>query len=1046
MQPYASKMIYRSSLKILFASISLLLSSKSLPAQDPDTLINQAQQERGLRNFDSAYRLYQQAGDSYIKRNELNKYLTCRVEMARASQFTSIVSRNAIMEIIDPAIVLIQKNPELRNTRIAAECYQFLARYFWAIVGQYEQAIEQYQIALDICEKVGDEANKEKMASLADLSHVYSNQEKFTEALQCASDALFLSKEIYGDDHVENGPRHYNLGFTYYRKGYYDQAIIEIRKGIQILENGDGPELQIGLGYNNLSAVYVAQLDQEGALSSSKLAEQIFTKYLGPRHEAIATIQWDLGVMYLDLGEYHEALNHLSKAREIFEENFGPSFPQLPQLYHQTGQCYEQTREYAEAQHWHQKALQINLDQYGMHHVRTGESYRNLAQHFILSGKLDQAEGAIERGFSIIATTENQSDLLRAWLYEQKGALLEARKRFSASANAYDSATLAICQTDVQNQKLTSESTFNPLFFADYQHKKSKVKFQEYNQHNSTEALFESLESAKLAHQSIRRLRLSYRSATSKLYLQKRAREHYDLMMNIVHTAWLLTGEKAYLQLAWRISEETKSLLLLEEIKSSNVRYHDIAPELIDTLNMLKQDIAFYQQTLFDRMENGDSSSIRESQNSYFTAANELERYESKIMGDYPQYEQIFKELSPYSIEEIQAKLNDEVALLEYYKTDSAVYCFVATREEIAWEKVRNKKLNPLLKEFLNVSKDLEKILADPKEALIEYTSLSHQLFSSLMGNKILQSLEGSDQLVIVPDLQLAYISFEALNPSDSIHDYLIDDHSITYAYSASLWLQHQTHSRIPFTNFGGFAPSYDISVESVPKMTYALVTRDGNVNLPGAKDEVLKISEKIEGQVWLDHQATESRFKEKAHQYQILHLSMHGLVDEKEPLRSKLLFAADGDENGELNAYEIYNLPLQSNMAVLSACNTASGALQSGEGVLSLSRAFAFAGVPNLVASLWRADDAAASKIMVDFYQGLARGLTKDRALRSAKQTFLASQKTDTYMHPYFWSSYVVIGENVSQFVQPWSGAWWLIACVLAIIFLLAVFVKKVF
>ncbi|NND32845.1 MAG: tetratricopeptide repeat protein, partial [Saprospiraceae bacterium] len=424
MRNCASKSIVRSGYEIILLLISLIISTSALVAQPPDSLWKEAQSAAENRNFDKAYLLYEQAGDSYLTTGFYKNYLRCRVEMARSSQFTSIVSREAIKEIIDPAIMLIEETQQLKNSREAAECYQFLARYHWAIKGDYDLAIEDYQIALNICDILGDTANQEKMAAMADLSHVYSNREEFDQALDYAASALMLSKKIYGEEHVENGPRYYNLGFTYYRKGHYDRAITEITKGINLLQKNQGSEMQIGLGYNNLSAVYVAQLDQEGALQSSNAAEAIFSKFLGPGHEAIGIIEWDLGVMYLDLKNHEFALDHLLKARDIFQQNFGPSFPQLPQLFHQIGQCYDQLNQYAEAERWHKKAFQINSSQYGTAHVRTGESLRNLAQHYIISNQLEKADDAIAAGLKIVRDPKNQSDLLNAWLYEQKGALL----------------------------------------------------------------------------------------------------------------------------------------------------------------------------------------------------------------------------------------------------------------------------------------------------------------------------------------------------------------------------------------------------------------------------------------------------------------------------------------------------------------------------------------------------------------------------------------------------------------------------------------------
>ncbi len=156
-----------------------------------------------------------------------------------------------------------------------------------------------------------------------------------------------------------------------------------------------------------------------------------------------------------------------------------------------------------------------------------------------------------------------------------------------------------------------------------------------------------------------------------------------------------------------------------------------------------------------------------------------------------------------------------------------------------------------------------------------------------------------------------------------------------------------------------------------------------------------------MQGKAWLAREATERNFKENANNYGILHLAMHGLLNDQDPMFSKLLFIQnDTLEGGFLNAAEIYDLNAQ--LAVISACNTASGKINRGEGIMSLSRAFMYAGCPSIVASLWKAPDAATSKIMVHFYENLNKGLTKSEAIRQAKLAYL-EDNPGISSHPFF-------------------------------------------
>ena len=103
--------------------------------------------------------------------------------------------------------------------------------------------------------------------------------------------------------------------------------------------------------------------------------------------------------------------------------------------------------------------------------------------------------------------------------------------------------------------------------------------------------------------------------------------------------------------------------------------------------------------------------------------------------------------------------------------------------------------------------------------------------------------------------------------------------------------------------------------------------------------------------------------------------------------------------------------MPLNADLAVLSACNTGFGVLRKGEGVMSIARAFTYAGVPATVTSLWSAPDRETSDIMVAFYKNLQKGLSRDAALRQAKLTFLDNASRSKEANPYFWAAFVPIG-----------------------------------
>ena len=146
--------------------------------------------------------------------------------------------------------------------------------------------------------------------------------------------------------------------------------------------------------------------------------------------------------------------------------------------------------------------------------------------------------------------------------------------------------------------------------------------------------------------------------------------------------------------------------------------------------------------------------------------------------------------------------------------------------------------------------------------------------------------------------------------------------------------------------------------------------------------------------------------------------------------MNSSLIFSRTDSTDIFLRAADIYSMELDGDMAVLSACNTAYGKLEAGEGPMTLARAFHYAGIPAVVASLWSIPDNSTSRIMRLFYQELDKGLPKDVALQQAKLAYLASDELSSpnSRQPLHWAPTIVIGDVVPVPVSPGNKWWWIV------------------
>jgi CHAT domain-containing protein len=272
---------------------------------------------------------------------------------------------------------------------------------------------------------------------------------------------------------------------------------------------------------------------------------------------------------------------------------------------------------------------------------------------------------------------------------------------------------------------------------------------------------------------------------------------------------------------------------------------------------------------------------------------------------------------------------------------------------------------------------------------------------------------------------------------------WLLRRYNIGYAYSATLLATQQEISRrhaqeqSPRFALGGFAPSYPGE---------AGTTRDNplpDYPLPDIKStqvELERVHALTGGKAYPKEQATEQQFRAIAADCKTLLLAMHGFSNDEHPELSCLMFGIPNRDssiaNNVLYASELQIMQLHADLVVLSACHTGAGKLHRGEGVYSLARAFAAAGVPCTVMSLWRLHENPAPLLVEAFFKHLKAGKTKDEALRLAKLEFIDDDRNGEMLHPFYWAGLMATGDMCPlDLPRPTNGpAWALLVAGLAV------------
>ena len=301
-----------------------------------------------------------------------------------------------------------------------------------------------------------------------------------------------------------------------------------------------------------------------------------------------------------------------------------------------------------------------------------------------------------------------------------------------------------------------------------------------------------------------------------------------------------------------------------------------------------------------------------------------------------------------------------------------------------------------------------------------DYNLIGYQLYKLLI-EPAAHLIQGRD-LIIVPSGPLGGLAFEALvvrDPKLSARKarakYLIEQQAVSYAPSMSVLAEVQNKRKDATP--GKRVLLLGDTEGTEPADTAAFRDPASGTSLPAARREVLAIAKLAKGKdidpsVWLGSDANEGRFKgENLSDYRIIHIATHSVSDSQDGESSAIRLSAgsDGTHDGVLTSAEIEDLRLNSDLVVLSGCETSIGQEAGAEGVVGLSRAFLIAGASSICGSLWSVQDSVTENLMTALYQRLlTANLSKSQALRSAKLSLLKLGAS-----PSQWAPFILIGAS---------------------------------
>jgi len=411
----------------------------------------------------------------------------------------------------------------------------------------------------------------------------------------------------------------------------------------------------------------------------------------------------------------------------------------------------------------------------------------------------------------------------------------------------------------------------------------------------------------------------------------------------------------------------------------------------------LNERLAELNGILLENPKNEDARKARDA------ARLDLDRFRDELFVSHPAV-QLRRALRGAPI-----AIPDELAdtlIVEYIVRDHGVLAITARRARDG--RMRNSA------RFIPVSSSrLATLVNSFLEALAHrdagYREHARTLYDLLLG-PIEKQMHARKRVCVIPDGVLWKLPFHALVDREERH--VIERMPLFYAASVRTLAFAAAHA--PRKGLRPLLALGDPRLSKKAAANAVAFQRDAETGpLPDAQKEVEAIRALYPAKttkVLVGAEATEDTFKREAAKYQVLHLAAHALFDERAPMYSALLLSSteDGREDGFLEAREIADLTLNSEVAILSACDTARGRYGAGEGLIGMSWALQVAGCPTAIVSQWKVASAPTAQLMIAFHRNLIAGTSKVESLRRAS---LELMRTRAYAHPYYWSPFVLVG-----------------------------------
>ncbi|MCR8557790.1 CHAT domain-containing protein [Mucilaginibacter sp. BJC16-A38] len=765
---------------------------------------------------------------------------------------------------------------------------------------------------------------------------------------------VYCGNSFYQQDHLDSAENLYNKALIIAEKYPQVSEVERLYNTLGVIAYSTG-------NYNKSVTYYQKALNT--LLANKRVDNALLVAYKS-----------NLASAYRKLKRYDESL-------KLYKETLPYNF-ETDKLYHNIGAVYLAMGLNADAISWLKKVKyqdQKKLNDLGKASLAQ-KDYSNalgyLRQAIGLNARLNQSHQNSDHGITLKYMGDvyvRQSQPAKAMGYYQL-ALTNLLPGFKP--------------VDMYTNPSNFNTAFNGIEILETLLAKANAFEQLYNKNNNIKDLEAALQAYLAFYRLADHIQRFYETDESRMLITDRKYASRQQPIAICLRLYSLTKNRQYITQAFVLDEENKAntlSLYLEE--SQHKAISGVPNKLLMQEKSLKESITRTALQASTQTDSIKLTSARRNLNNNSIRLMAVQRKINSLAGND------VRKIAGKGIDaaKLQKTIPGESAVLSYHLTNNSLLCFVITKDKFDFF---TRPLSPAFyAELKDVYKKVQYRTGNTSRAIrLPLQDLYRQLIKPADN-----FISGKTDLMIIADGELNYLPFELLLNNEGKS--LLYNYTITYNYSCTI-LQNSTETDNNYTTKLGMAPFSNTPQSS----TWA--------RLPFSKNEV----EALGGTTVYDIKATKQLFLSAASHYNLIHLATHAYANDKNPDQSFIAFypgLRDSDISYKIYLPEIYNLKLdKTRLVILSACESGAGELVNGEGVMSLSRAFSYAGCNNIITSMWKADDASTAYISIKLHHYLQGGYSITKALQQARIDYLDDAAiAGIKKQPGYWAHLRVIG-----------------------------------